>query len=81
MNLIIQQSKQINNTLKSILKLSQDHSSYVALLKSLQHEKASLFKQDSQLYTDMISNCEMIKWIIIMEWDYFQLSNDKSSEA
>ena len=61
MNLIIEQSKKINNTLKSILKLSQDHSSYVALLKSLQHEKASLLKQDSQLYSDMISNCGMIK--------------------
>ena len=62
MILMIKQFRQNNDTLNSLMTLSQDHANYVGLLKSLHHEKTLLMKQETQLIGDLSINCKKIPW-------------------
>ena len=62
MILMIKQFRQNNDTLNSLMKLSQDHANYVGLLKSLHHEKTLLMKQETQLIGDLSVNCKKMPW-------------------
>ena len=62
MVLMIKQFRQNNDTMNSLMKLSQDHANYVGLLKSLHQEKTLLLKQETQLIGDLSLNCKKVPW-------------------